>query len=107
MSPHFIHLSADYFPRPYEFLPERWLPNSAIPGNEKFLTPFAKGTRQCIGLNLANVELYTTTAAVFRRFEMELFETTARDVTVTWDAFVGQFPMESEGVRVRILRKVA
>jgi cytochrome P450 len=103
MSPHFVMQSADYFPEPTRFLPERWLPNSPIPGNEKFLTPFSKGSRQCIGLNLANAELYKVTATIFRRFEFELYETTTRDVTITWDAFVGQFPLDSKGVRARVV----
>ena len=103
MSPHFVHLSPDFFPEPKRFLPERWLPNSPIPGNENFLAPFSKGTRGCIGLNLANAELYMATATIFRRFDFELFETTSRDVTIAWDAFVGQFPRDSKGVRAKVV----
>ncbi|KAI9706195.1 MAG: hypothetical protein M1820_004956 [Bogoriella megaspora] len=103
MSPHHVHLSPEYFPEPTRFMPERWLPDSPLPGNEKFLTPFSKGSRQCIGLNLANSELYQVTATVFRRFDFELFETSIRDVTITWDAFVGQFPRDSKGVRAKVV----
>ena len=103
MSPHFIHLSPEIFPDPQKFIPERWLPNSQVPGNERFLAPFSKGSRQCIGLNLANAELHLATATLFRRFDFRLYDTTAQDVTITWDAFVGQFPLESKGVRVKVV----
>jgi hypothetical protein len=45
----FVHLSEQIFPRPHEFLPERWLQ----PGSralENFLVPFSKGPRRCLGI---------------------------------------------------------
>ena len=65
--------------------------------------PFSKGTRACLGMNLALAEIYMTLASVFRRFEMELWETSReRDVDVKYD-FVSPFPsLDSPGVRVLI-----
>ena len=45
-----------------------------------------------------------TIANVFRRLEMELFETERDDVTIVCDAFIGH-PKESKGVRVKVLKK--
>lgn len=44
---------------------------------QKYLTPFSKGMRQCVGTNLGYAELYPTIAATFAacRFCFELFET--------------------------------
>ena len=46
-----------------------------------------------------------TIANVFRRLEMELFETERDDVTVVCDAFIGHLKKESKGVRVKVMRK--
>lgn len=104
MSTHFIHLDPSYFTSPYEFDPDRWL--DAAQGKEKYVIPFSRGTRSCIGLHLAGAELYITVACLFRRFELQLYETTFRDVEITWDGFSGGFRPESKGVRVKVLRRL-
>lgn len=38
---------------------------------------------------------------------MELFETSERDVTITSDSFIGLRPVDSKGVRVRVLKEIA
>jgi hypothetical protein len=47
--------------------------------------------------------LYLTLAYVFRRFEMELFETTREDVVIEHDFFVAQPKLDSKGVRAKII----
>ena len=49
--------------------------------------------------------MYITIAYVFRRLEMELYETGMDDVTLVRDAFVGHPKKESNGVRVKVLKK--
>ncbi|KAH9907811.1 cytochrome P450 [Xylariomycetidae sp. FL2044] len=49
------------------FRPERWLGN---PHLKKCLATFSKGTRVCLGIEFAYVELKMTLAALFRRFDM-------------------------------------
>lgn len=105
------HHDARIFADPDAFVPERWLDN---PGLERFLTAFSRGSRNCLGMNLAWVELYMCAAAVFARFGsgeardegdwgvLELFETDETDVRMESDLF---FPIPrkgSKGVRVRI-----
>ena len=76
-----IHHSPIIYPEPQAFIPERWLsPASAnlpylpsrppnIPqANPKYLVPFSKGTRHCLGQPLAYAELYMTLANVLRIF---------------------------------------
>ncbi|KAF6220284.1 hypothetical protein HO133_003416 [Letharia lupina] len=108
MNTHFTHLSSEIFPEATKFDPYRWL-KAEKEGTkaelEKYFNPFGKGSRNCVGLNLANAEVYMTIANVFRRLEMELFETERDDVTIVCDAFIGHPKKESKGVRVKVLRK--
>ncbi|KAK5651824.1 hypothetical protein OQA88_11593 [Cercophora sp. LCS_1] len=43
---------------------------------EKYLVAFGKGSRQCLGMNLADAELYLTVATVVWRFDWEQYEAT-------------------------------
>ncbi|KAK7528151.1 cytochrome P450 [Phyllosticta citriasiana] len=82
-----LHHHASIFTNPKEFVPERCLDD---PGNfaseeqrrlmRKYLLPFGKGSRSCIGLELAKLELVLSAGNLFRRFDLELFETTERDM---------------------------
>ena len=92
------HEDLNKFPNPKKFDPNRWL--NASERLEKYLVNFSKGTRQCLGINLANAEIYLTLASVFRRFNIELYETTARDVEVAHDFFVPHPHADSKGVRI-------
>ena len=54
-----ISLDEKYFPRPNEFIPERWgrdRPYGAI--HPYASLPFSQGTRMCIGKRLAEQEIY-------------------------------------------------
>jgi len=72
-----IHHNETIFPSSHAFKPERWLePRPAdAPPLERYLVSFSKGSRQCVGMNLARAELALTLAMVFRRYpKQELFE---------------------------------
>ena len=94
------------FSDPMSFQPNRWL-RSMESGQrlERYLMPFSRGPRGCLGQNLALAEIYLATAALFRRFEFQLFETDRRAVTVTRDNFAAGLDKGSLGTRVRILRE--
>ncbi|KAF8856412.1 cytochrome P450 [Acephala macrosclerotiorum] len=67
---------------------------------DRYMVAFSRGTRMCLGINLAKAELYLTVATIFRRFEnMELFETTSRDVTPVHDHFIPHTSLDSKGIR--------
>ena len=47
-------------------------------------------------------ELYIATATIFRRMEMELYETDLTDIEVKYDNFTPKAKLDSKGVRVLI-----
>ena len=109
----FIMTNATLFPRPNEFIPERWIHEDLLEGfptpqeSKKYFIPFSRGTRSCVGMNLAYAELYLTIAALVKpkdcgELEMKLFETSARDFEVAYDWFNPSPPLDSKGLRVAI-----
>ncbi|KAF8421195.1 cytochrome P450 [Tirmania nivea] len=85
----FVHLNERLFPDPRTFKPERWLSQESK-GLEKYIVAFSRGPRSCIGINLAWCEMYLTLALLFRKFDLELFETSAKDIEYK-DYFVPSF----------------
>lgn len=68
-----IHHNEDIFPNSFKFDPERWLqPDSKK--KDKYVVAFGTGSRMCLGLHLAYMELYVITAAFVRNFEVDLTE---------------------------------
>ena len=47
MTTHFTHYDPAIFPSPLEFRPERFLGSSEL---EKYVVPFSKGSRACLGI---------------------------------------------------------
>ena len=106
-----IHHSSTVYPEPWSFIPERWLsspPPAGLPSrpsnipqaSPKYLMPFSRGTRNCLGQPLAYAEIYMTLANVLRTFArlerddngkvvgakgMTLYETDRRDVDMKSD----------------------
>ena len=101
----FMHDNPEHFPEPCAFQPERWLVGGAESRLrlEKYLVNFSKGSRACLGINLARAEIYLTLAAVFRRFDMRLYYTERADVDVAHDYFNPSPRKESKGVRVVVV----
>lgn len=95
------HDDPTLFPEPQSFRPERWIEASEM---KKYLFPFSRGSRNCVGMNLAYAELYLALAAVFApgRFHFELFETDESDVKIVHD-FTNTSPrLDSKGIRVLV-----
>ncbi|KAL8683908.1 MAG: hypothetical protein Q9186_000119 [Xanthomendoza sp. 1 TL-2023] len=67
----------------------------------KYLVPFGRGPRACLGQNFAMAELFLDLGLVFRRFEFELFETGEREVRMVAN-FFAPFAESGDGVRVRV-----
>ena len=81
-SAYVYHLDAHTFTDPQTFRPERWLdipPTDQKELESKFV-PFSKGSRACVGMNLAYASLYLITAYLFRRFEFCNAGTTDADM---------------------------
>lgn len=96
-----MHDDPAVFVNPKAFSPERWLqPNSAE--LQKQLAPFCRGTRACVGMNLAYAEMYITIAVLFRRYALELYETGKADVEVAHEYHIPQIRKDSNGIRVLV-----
>lgn len=88
MSCYVYHHNPVYFKdEPFKFKPERWTDKAESELMDKAFMPFSRGSRNCIGSNLAYAQLYYAFAYLFRNFEIEAFETTQDDMD--WhDCFV-------------------
>ncbi|KAF2458278.1 putative cytochrome P450 [Lineolata rhizophorae] len=103
MSALYIEMNPDVFHDPGSFLPERWLEPGARERLEPYLATFGKGSRSCVGINLAYAELYSVAATIFRRFSnLEVYETTERDMEAYHDYFGGMTRHERDGLKVRV-----
>ncbi|KAI1331544.1 vera protein [Xylariaceae sp. FL0255] len=69
-----IQRNPHYWPRPNEFLPKRWTVPEGDPlhpiHNSAF-APFSLGPRNCIGMELALIELRIVSVLMARRFDIE------------------------------------
>ncbi|KAF4473450.1 cytochrome P450 oxidoreductase, partial [Fusarium agapanthi] len=92
MSAAIAHHDESVFPDSYTFAPERWIDedNKIRKDLEKSMIAFSKGSRGCLGKNLALCELYLSLAALVLRVMpyMRLHETTDRDVRYDHDMFI-------------------
>ena len=105
MTSYLQHRDPNVFPDPDTFRPERWLDNPQTASGKplsRYLAPFGKGPRMCLGMNFAMAELYIGLATVFRRLDMELYETERDAVDMAADYFVPIPKEETKGVRVLI-----
>ncbi|KAI4108045.1 MAG: hypothetical protein LQ339_002317 [Xanthoria mediterranea] len=101
MSSYLMHTDPTVFAKPYEFIPDRWL--GEVPAQmAQSLVPFSRGSRQCLGMNLAMVELYIVLAVLYRPggLKLELFETQESDVTPAHDFLIPLPRLKSTGIKV-------
>lgn len=102
MSTIHVHANERIFPNPYNFDVTRW--QGANPPL-KYLVPWGKGSRSCVGMDLAKADFLTTLANKFRRFgrQMELYDVVRdRDIDTVHDVFNPLPSRESTGLRVLI-----
>jgi cytochrome P450 len=112
MSAYSLHHNETLYPDSHAFSPERWLADPetgsppAGPDGKRLLTQymgsFSRGTRSCVGINLAWAELYFLMAELFRKVDMEIYESSARDVQIVKDSWVMAAYEGNQGVRVLI-----
>jgi cytochrome P450 len=82
---HFLHRDPAFFPDPESFIPERWLP---APDNFQEIPkdvwrPFEKGPRDCIGQQLAVLEMKIILSMTLRDFDF-------KEDYVAWDTMLGR-----------------
>lgn len=101
-----MHFNASVFPSPRDFRPSRWIDSSPenLKEMHRYFVPFSKGSRSCVGMELAKMELMLTAGNVFQKFggEMRLWNTTGKDVSWAYDFFAPYIAVDSKGLRVKI-----
>ncbi|KAL7652954.1 hypothetical protein ACMYSQ_007697 [Aspergillus niger] len=111
----FVHHDPTIFPEPSKFSPERWI-EAEKEGKRlnRYLVSFTKGSRSCVGINLAYAELYICVSRIFRLYSctedemsgkggwLELFETSNEDVEFATDMFIPATRQGSKGVRMLV-----
>ena len=80
------HHHAEFFPAPFEFNPDRWL--NPTPEMKEAYMPFSRGSRMCIGIHLATMELKMILASVVNSWELSIGERTTDDTMSMTDHFV-------------------
>ncbi|EQB51687.1 cytochrome P450 [Colletotrichum gloeosporioides Cg-14] len=107
MSAAITHHEEGVFPDSYQFIPERWLDekNNRRKDVEKGMLAFSKGSRSCLGMNLALCEMNLCLTALVLRVlpRMQLFDTEDEDVAYDHDMFVPEPAKGTTGVRVKIV----
>lgn len=68
-----INDNPDIFPDPSRFIPERWLGEGGKK-LEKWNVSFSQGTRRCIGMNMAYLEMYMIIATFLTVFDFSLYQ---------------------------------
>ncbi|MCJ1434247.1 hypothetical protein MMC27_003614 [Xylographa pallens] len=114
-----IHHDESIYPDSHVFRPERWIENPRL---ERYLVSFSKGSRQCLGINLAYAEMYLCLSVIFRRFgssvagphrvgglrsehdegTLELLSTSEIDVKFESDGFIPLRAANSKGIKIRV-----
>lgn len=109
MSSWTMHRTPSVFPDPDKFDPTRWIASTpaevaTVRAREKCLVPFSRGSRTCIGQNLAMCELYVFLGTFFRRFgQLEAFDVGPEDMEYV-DYFTAFHPQGSRAFKV-VMRK--
>lgn len=103
MTSYIQHRDPSIFPDPDTYSPERWLHNPITSSGKplsRYMVAFSRGPRMCLGMNFANAELFIGLATLFRRIDLELFETGREAVDMAADYFVPIPRADTKGVRV-------
>ncbi|PVH77367.1 putative P450 monooxygenase, partial [Cadophora sp. DSE1049] len=101
MTQKLIHDNPAIFNEPRSFKPERWGDPTERKLLEKYLQPFGRGSRACLGINLAYAELYLALAMIVGNFDLVLFDTVKGDIEQVHD-FFSPFPESGKGLRVTV-----
>ncbi|KAH8688960.1 cytochrome P450 [Talaromyces proteolyticus] len=104
---YFVHMNPIIFPNPEKFDPDRWIrAHESGERLSRFIVSFSKGTRQCIGINMAYAELYLVIARIVRQFDLELCETTEENVRFARDYVVPHAENGPWSVKARIIKVI-
>ncbi|PTB66041.1 cytochrome P450 [Trichoderma citrinoviride] len=103
MSAYLMHSDPQVYPNPGEFIPERWI-HDVTPAMHRSYVPFCRGSRNCLGMNLAMAEMSLILAVLYRPNgpKLELYETDESDVKQAHDFLIPLPKLTTKGVRALI-----
>ncbi|KAE8412288.1 cytochrome P450 [Aspergillus pseudocaelatus] len=103
MSAYFMHTDPTVYPELMIFRPERWL-GAIDPAMHRNYVPFTRGSRNCLGINLAMAEISLILAVLYRPNGLKLgvYETDKTDVIAVHDFMIPMPKLTSKGVRILI-----
>ncbi|KAI1759892.1 cytochrome P450 [Hypoxylon sp. FL1150] len=99
------HNDGRVFAHPQSFLPERWADLDERRRLNKYLQPWGRGARLCLGMELATIDAYLAVSRLFgpgAGFNLSLYDTQDEDWVPYHEWFAG-FP-KGRGLRVMISR---
>ncbi|KAF5964810.1 cytochrome P450 monooxygenase [Fusarium coicis] len=90
-----IHHNEEYYPEPFRFRPERWLPqevgDEAVAKAQNAFQAFSLGPRSCPGKNLAMLEIPFALAAVMMYYDFRKVDSPLGGVGEGKGKFAGQY----------------
>jgi cytochrome P450 len=95
-----MHMDPNCFPDPTAFNPDRWFDPVTAKQGDQYFAPFSKGSRACIGRDLAQLEILITAGVILSTFEMEICDTTYDDIKGYHDYFAPFCRYDSDGLKV-------
>lgn len=98
-----VHNDPAIFEAPREFRPERWTDAQERRRLNRYLLPWGRGLRLCLGMELATIDTYMTVARLFSPrcpFRMRLHDTRDADWQIFHEFFSG-FP-QGKGLQVMV-----
>ncbi|KAK7911046.1 cytochrome P450 [Apiospora marii] len=103
MAAYSLHTDPDVYPEPFRFVPERWL-GAYNPKMDRNWVPFTRGSRNCLGINLAMAEMNHAMAVMFRPGgpALTLYETDESDISQSVDFLMPLPKLDSRGTRVTV-----
>ncbi|KAI1163814.1 cytochrome P450 family protein [Nemania serpens] len=103
-----MHHNPEVYPDPLRFDPERWLGDIEERHRlERSFVPFSRGTRNCLGSNLAWAELYIMVSQCVMRMDLEPFKTTLEHIEMYSDMIVSEPKHWKEGPRFIVKNVIA
>lgn len=103
-----MHRDLSVFPDPMRFDPQRWLVSSYESQRLMHnMVPFGRGSRQCVGMQLAYAELYITLGTLFRRFPkgLKVWKTTPEVMCDYEDFFSSYHPYSRRDEWLKVCRE--
>ncbi|KAK8070780.1 Cytochrome P450 [Apiospora hydei] len=99
-----VHNDPAIFDSPAEFRPERWIDPAERRRLNRYLLPWGRGMRLCLGMELATIDTYMTVARLFSPscpFRMRMHDTRDEDWKIYHEFFSG-FP-KGKGLEVMVM----